>query len=255
MARPPIYPPVETTWRALGRLRERDETTPERMDDPDGDVDALERSYAHFRLVNLIVSNPRAVYRRWIRPTLSATRTRRVLDIGTGGADVPRALLRWAAADGLRLEVTAIDPDSRALDWALRQPAQPGLVLRRVTSDELARAGERFDLVMSNHVLHHADARQLGALLADSEQLVVEGGIAVHGDIERSRLGYLGFALGTLPFERNILAGSFIRADGLVSVRRSFTAAELAAALPPGWRVHRGFPSRLEVVWGEGPDA
>ncbi len=225
------------------------------MDDPDGDVEALERSYAHFRLVNLIVSNPRAVYRRWIRPTLSATATRRVLDIGTGGAALPRALLRWAEADGLRLEVTAIDPDSRALDWALRQPAHRGLVLRRVTSDELARAGERFDVVMSNHVLHHLDGRQLGALLADSERLVEQGGIAVHGDIERSRFGSLGFSLGTLPFDRNILAGSFIRADGLVSVRRSFTAAELAAVLPPGWRVRRGFPSRLEVVWGDGGDA
>jgi 2-polyprenyl-3-methyl-5-hydroxy-6-metoxy-1,4-benzoquinol methylase len=255
MARPTVYPPAEPTWRVLPLLRRRDDTVVERMDDPDGDVGALERSYEHFRLVNLVVSNQRAVYRRWIRPCLSATQTRRLLDIGTGGADVPRALLEWARADGLRLEITAIDPDSRALDWALRQPAVPGLMLRRVTSGELARAGERFDVVTSNHVLHHLDGRQLGALLADSEQLVADGGVVVHGDIERSRLGYLGFALGTLPFERNILAGSFIRADGLASVRRSHTAAELAAVLPPGWRVHRGFPSRLEVVWEAGSDA
>ena len=62
-----------------------------------------------------------------------------MLDIGTGGADLPRALLRWARADGLRLEVTAIDPDPRALDWALRAAAPSrGLVLRRVSSAELA---------------------------------------------------------------------------------------------------------------------
>jgi 2-polyprenyl-3-methyl-5-hydroxy-6-metoxy-1,4-benzoquinol methylase len=173
-----------------------------------------------------------------------------VLDIGTGGADVPRALLEWAHADGLRLEVTAIDPDSRALDWALRQPVRAGLVLRRVTSHELADAGERFDVVTSNHVLHHLDGHQFGALLADSERLTADGGIAVHGDIERSRLGYAGFWLGTLPFERNLLAGSYIRADGLTSIRRSHTATELATMLPPGWHVRRGFPSRLEVIWG-----
>ena len=234
-----------------GFLLERDEAATEQMDDPDCDVEALERTYARFRLINVVVSNQRAVYRRWVRPCLSPSQTRRVLDIGTGGADLPRALLRWARADGLRLEVTAIDPDPRALDWALRQPAEPGLVLRRVSSSELADAGERFDVVTSNHVLHHLDGREFGALLADSERLAGDGGIAVHGDIERTRLGYVGFALGTLPFERNLLAGSYIRADGLTSIRRSHTAAELAAALPRGWRVRRGIPSRLEVIWGD----
>jgi 2-polyprenyl-3-methyl-5-hydroxy-6-metoxy-1,4-benzoquinol methylase len=237
-----------------GFLAERDVSATELMDEPGGDVATLERTYERFRLVNAVVSNQRAVYRRWIRPSLSATEVRRVLDIGTGGADLPRALLRWARADGLRLEVTAIDPDERALDWALRQPAEPGLVLRRVSSGDLAAAGERFDVVTSNHVLHHLDGRQFGALLADSERLAGDGGIAVHGDIERTRLGYIGFALGTLPFERNLFAGSYIRPDGLTSIRRSHTAAELAAVLPAGWRVRRGIPSRLEVVWGA-PDA
>jgi 2-polyprenyl-3-methyl-5-hydroxy-6-metoxy-1,4-benzoquinol methylase len=235
---------------ARGFLAERDESATELMDEPGGDIAALERTYERFRLINAVVSNQRAVYRRWIRPCLSATEVRRVLDIGTGGADLPRALLRWARADGLRLEVTAIDPDPRALDWALRQPAEPGLVLRRVSSADLATAGERFDVVTSNHVLHHLDGRQFGALLADSERLAGGGGIAVHGDIERTRLGYVGFALGTLPFERNLFAGSYIRPDGLTSIRRSHTAAELAAVLPAGWRVRRGVPSRLEVVWG-----
>ena len=234
----------------LRSLRSRDADVVELMDDPECDVELLERTYERFRLVNMIVSNQRAVYRRWIRPCLSATETRRVLDVGTGGADLPRALLRWARADGLRLEVTAIDPDSRALDWVLRQPPERGLVLRRVTSHELADAGERFAVVTSNHVLHHLDGREFGALLADSERLGAGGGIAVHGDLERSRLGYAAFAVGTLPFERNLLAGSYIRADGLTSIRRSHTATELAAVLPPGWQVRRGFPSRLEVIWG-----
>lgn len=233
-----------------GFLAQRDESATELMDDPAADLGTLERTYARFVLVNRIVSNPGAVYRRWVRPCLSATETRRVLDIGTGGADLPRDLLRRARKDGLRLEVTAIDPDSRALDWAQRQPPAPGLVLRRVTSTELAVAGERFEVVMSNHVLHHLDGRALGELLADSERLARDGGVAVHGDIARTRLGYLGFALGTLPFEPNLLKGSYIRPDGLTSIRRSHTASELAPVLPPGWRVRSGFPSRLEVVWG-----
>lgn len=231
-------------------LARRDDAAVELMDDPGADLGMLWRTYDRFRLVNRFVSNQRAVYRRWIRPRLSPTRTRRVLDIGTGGSDLPRAMLAWAHREGLRLEVTAIDPDARAIAWARRRPPLPGLVLRQATSRELADAGERFDVVTSNHVLHHLDGRELGALLADSERLARDGGVAVHGDIERSRLGYALFALGTLPFARNLLAGSYIRADGLTSIRRSHTAAEFAAVLPSGWRVRRGFPSRLEVVWG-----
>ncbi|WP_308797628.1 methyltransferase domain-containing protein [Agromyces silvae] len=234
-------------------LAARDDAARELMDDPACDPAMLERTYERFGLVNAVVSGQRAVYRSWIRPRLRRRAAvgdiGRLLDVGTGGADLPRRLLRWAHADGLPLEIVAIDPDERAIDFARRRPPMPGLELRGVSTRELVTAGDWFDVVTSNHVLHHLDGRELGALLADSERLVAPGGVAVHGDIERTRHGYAAFWLGTLPFEPNLLRGSFIRPDGLTSIRRSHTAAELAAALPPGWRVRRGFPSRLEVVW------
>ena len=234
-------------------LRQRDDRAVERMDDPAADAAMLAKTYARFRLVNAVVSGEREVYRRWIRPRLSPVWTTRVLDIGTGSADLPRRLLRWARADGLRLEITAIDPDARAMDWARAQPPTRGLTLRQSLSSELVAEGERFTVVLSNHVLHHLDGREFGALLADSERLLVPGGIAVHGDIERSVFAYAGFWIGTLPFAANLLAGTYIRPDGLTSIRRSHTAAELARVLPAGWRVRRAFPSRLEVITG--PDA
>ncbi|AWB96595.1 hypothetical protein DCE93_13855 [Agromyces badenianii] len=231
-------------------LRARDADAREHMDGPGADPVMLEKTYERFRLVNAVVSGERAVYRRWVRPRLSPVWGTRLLDIGSGSADLPRRLLRWADDDGLRLEITAIDPDARAMRWASAQPPTPGLTLRRAVSGELVDAGEHFDLVLSNHVLHHLDGHELGALLRDSELLLGPGGLAVHGDIERTRLGYAGFWLGTLPFAGNLLAGSYIRPDGLTSIRRSHTAAELARVLPEGWAVRRAFPSRLELVWG-----
>ncbi|WP_022888965.1 methyltransferase domain-containing protein [Agromyces italicus] len=231
------------------RRRGRDDTVRERMDSPDADSAMLAKTYAQFGLVNAVVAGERAVYRDWVRPRLSPVWGTRLLDVGTGGAGLPRRLLRWAHAEGLRLEVTAIDPDARAIGWARAQPPTPGLTLLQTTSAVLADAGEHFDLVLSNHVLHHLDGQAFGALLADSERLAEFGGTVVHGDIERSRLASVGFALGTLPFASNLLRGSYIRADGLTSIRRSHTAGELAGVLPPGWRVRRAFPSRLEVVW------
>ena len=170
-----------------------------------------------------------------------------LLDIGSGGGDVARALARWAARDGLRLTVTAIDPDARAHAFASGEPPLPGLEFRRASSGDLVGAGERFDTVLSNHVLHHLSAGELGGLLVDSERL--SRVLVLHGDIERAPLAYLGFGLGTWPFFRR----SFIRADGLTSIRRSFTRAELAASVPPGWTVHREVPYRLMLRWSAPP--
>lgn len=235
--------------RALATLDRRDEHALELMDDPAADAAALDRTYRRFGLVNRIVSRPAAVYEEWVRPHLSTTRTSRLLDVGAGGGDLPREILRHAERDGLRLEVLAIDPDERAVRAASRF-AGSRLRVRTATTADLVAEGETFDVVWSNHVLHHLTAAELGGLLADTEQLVAPGGIAVHGDIERSRGAYLAFWAATLPFAFTVFAGSFIRPDGLTSIRRSHTAPELARAVPNGWRVKRGFPSRLELVWG-----
>lgn len=222
-------------------LRERAVDAAEIMDDPGSDPAKLRRTYAQFRFVNAVVSGWWTMYRREIRPLLSSTRTRTLLDIGSGGGDVARALSRWSADDGLLLAVTAIDPDPRAHDYALSLPRMPSLHFRRAFSSELVAEGARYDIVVSNHVLHHLTDRELGGLLFDSERLCLPGGRVLHADIERSAAAYLGFGLLTLPFPRN----SFIRPDGFTSIRRSYTAAELRAAVPPAWRVTREIPSRL----------
>jgi 2-polyprenyl-3-methyl-5-hydroxy-6-metoxy-1,4-benzoquinol methylase len=98
--------------------------------------------------------------------------------------------------------------------------------------------GAAFDLVISNHLLHHLSPEALQQLLADSEQLAPR---ALHNDIERSRLAYTAYMLATRP----IASGSFLHYDGSLSVRRSYTAAELRAVAPEGWRVERAAPYRL----------
>ena len=223
-------------------LARRDRGAVERMDAPDCDLQALERTYAHFRTVNALVAGWRLTYRRHLRPVLSRGRVTTVLDIGSGGGDLPRALARWAERDGYRVQITAIDPDPRAHGWATAQPHVEGITFRRAFSHELVAEGRSFDMVISNHLLHHLDDAQLQALLADSQRLARLR--VVHSDIARSRWAYLFFAVGTWPFFR----GSFIREDGLTSIRRSYTAEELEAVVPSGWRVERQRPWRNLLV-------
>nr|WP_276612359.1 class I SAM-dependent methyltransferase [Kineococcus vitellinus] len=219
-------------------LGARDRTAVELMDDPDCDLPALERTYAHFRVVNAVVAGWQLAYRRHVRPLLRDDRVTTVLDVGCGGGDLARALARWARRDGRRAQVTGIDPDPRAHAWAVRQPPVPGVSFRCAHSSDLVAEGRRFDLVVSNHVLHHLDEDGLRTLLEDSRALARDR--VAHSDIARGAWAYRLFSLGSRP----LAAGSFVREDGLTSIRRSYTPAELAAAAGPGWRVERPWPAR-----------
>jgi 2-polyprenyl-3-methyl-5-hydroxy-6-metoxy-1,4-benzoquinol methylase len=224
-------------------LRVRAQDAVEIMDSPLCDPAMLTRTYRDFRVVNAVVSGWRHIYRTSIRPALSTTTDTTLLDVGSGGGDLSRSLARWAARDGLRLTVTGIDPDARAHDFATGRPAVAGLSFRRALSSELVAESARFDFVISNHVLHHLRAAELTGLLVDSQALARRR--VVHADLERSTWAYLGFGLATRPFFRH----SYIRPDGLTSIRRSYTASELRAAVPAGWTVTRGRPSRLVLGW------
>lgn len=229
----------------------------ELMDDPHADERMLERTYERFGLINAVVSRWRSVYRRDIRPRAQhSQRPIRLLDVGAGGGDVSRAIAAWAKRDSLDVQVTALDADARAIGWARgRGGAQADEVEYRCAyTAELADAGERFDVVISNHLLHHLTGDELPALLSDCVRLVHGDGLVLHRDIERSRFAYAAFAVGTWPFAKNLLADSFIRADGLTSIRRAYTASELASVVPAGWQIRRAFPARLELRW-EAADA
>ncbi|MGP4032005.1 class I SAM-dependent methyltransferase [Pseudarthrobacter sp. 1C304] len=213
----------------------------EEMDLPGCDPARLDRTYAQFAVVNRAVSGWRGIYVSRIRPGLRQGTPATLLDIGCGGGDVPVMLAHWAAKDSLRLEVTAIDPDPRASRFAAARHAAAGVTFRQATAADLAAEGLSFDLVVSNHVLHHLAEDELPGFLAESAALC--HGTVIHNDLRRSPAAYALFYAGALPF-----TGSYIRQDGLTSIRRSYTTAELQAAAPPGWNVRRRAPFRNLLV-------
>ncbi|MEH0108256.1 class I SAM-dependent methyltransferase [Tersicoccus sp. MR15.9] len=236
-------------------LRRRSVDEPELMDDPACDPVALNATYRLFGVINPLVAGWRPVYRQRLRPVLQAAaaagRPATLLDVGCGGGDVARALAHWAARDRIDVAVTAIDPDPRAHAWASAHDGGAGLTYRVAASGDLVAANERYDVVVSNHVLHHLDPAELTALLEDTVALT--RGVAVHNDLRRSRAAWLLYWVGTLPLVR---ARTFLRFDGLLSIRRSYRPGELAAVVPAGWRVERQRFFRLLAMHngtGNGP--
>ena len=218
----------------------------ELMDDPHADIGMLERTYRRFRLVNALVSRPRLLYRQDILPRARRGPIR-ILDIGAGGGDVCRMIAARARRAGLEVEITALDADERAIRWAAEHDGGAGIAYRCAFSSDLVAEGEQFDVVFSNHVLHHLTGAELDGLLRDSEALVGSGGVVVHRDIARTRLAYVLYDVATWILAGTLFRGSFIREDGLISIRRSYTRGELASVVPSGWTVRFGLPSRLEL--------
>lgn len=217
----------------------RDETLTELMDDPHCDPQRLHATLRRFGVVNRMVSGWDAVYRSTLRPLLAGLdREGRVLDIGSGGGDVVARLARLARRDGLQVRWTGADPDPRALAVA-RERSAPGLTFEAADADELVRRGDQYDAVISNHVIHHLDRDELRRFTSASLQLATS--TVLHGDIARSRLAYALFAAGITP----VAPGTFLRTDGLRSIRRSYVAGELATELGSPWTVSEPAPFRL----------
>ena len=223
-------------------LAVRDADVAELMDDPACDPQRLAATLRRFDTVNRLVSGWGDVYRSRLRPHLASLgRPARVLDLGCGGGDLLVRLSRLATRDGLEVDWVGADPDRRAIAVAQERRVS-GVSFRCTDAATLRSEGARFDAVLSNHVLHHLSA--VGLRSFADESLALSDGIVVHSDIRRSRLAYGLYTVAVTPFA----PGTFLRTDGLRSIRRSYRANELERALGSPWRVAAASPFRILAV-------
>lgn len=187
--------------------------------------------------------------RRW-RANWTGERAITVLDVGTGAADIPRALVLWARAAGLEMRVTGIDvvPDIAA---AARHRVRgvPEITIEQVGLDAIAASGRRFDYVTASLFLHHVPAARVGDALRALDRLATRGVIV--GDLRRSPVSF-----AAVGFLSAVAGNQVVRHDGPLSVRRAFTVNELASLAERAGlgylRARREGPFRVSLV-GEKP--
>lgn len=146
-----------------------------------------------------------------------------VLDVGTGGADVPLSLVRWGKKHGFRFQITAVDSTPVIAEIA-RENVVSHPEIRVLEEDffSLAQRGGKFDLVIASLFLHHMPDAQLTAVLKCCDAMATRG--IVISDLSRSRVAYWAVSLLTSLFGNRVA-----QYDGRISVRRAFTVKELDA--------------------------
>ncbi len=225
-------------------LTKRNGQLTELMDNPDCDKELLFNTYRQFSTLNKLISGWRGLYKSLIRPAIRKHSDNfSLLDIGCGGGDLLRFLDLLAKKDGFEGSFVGIDPDPHALEFISKQQWPANITFHQTTAAELLKTGQTFDIVISNHLVHHLNREQLAGLCEEAERLASQK--VIFNDIERSDLGYILFlSSASLIFHK-----SFIVPDGLTSIKRSYRKQELQAALPAGWSVHRKFPYRLIAIY------
>ncbi len=146
----------------------------------------------------------------------------RVIDLGTGSADIPLAIVRWARGAGLHVQVTAVDAHQTTLDLAREQVGDdPDIEL--VCADALALM-ERFepgafDYAHAGMFLHHLADIEVMTILRVMDRLSTRG--LIWNDLVRGPVEAAAIRLLTLG------RSAMVRHDGAVSVAAGFTRREV----------------------------
>jgi 2-polyprenyl-3-methyl-5-hydroxy-6-metoxy-1,4-benzoquinol methylase len=172
----------------------------------------------------------------------------RMLDVATGGGDVPVRIWRRANRRGIPLEVAGCDFSPTAIEHARRYAAERGAKVDFFQRDALAdRLPEGYDVVTCSLFLHHLDEDQALTLLRHMREAA--GRVALVNDLARGRAGWWAAVVGS----RILTRSPVVHVDARLSVEGALTPDEaLALARRAGWdgaRVRRKFPFRYLLSW------
>ncbi len=207
---------------------------PERIDDPSQPFAEVEASMRDVALSNCLFGGTQTILfhvARLLRDVPPHTPIR-ILDIATGSADIPSALLAWGRRRELNLTVIGVDNQGTMLHMA--QAASPDISLVQADALTLPFPPGTFDLALCALAFHHLGFDASVKLLAAMDRLTTRGFVV--SDLKRDKPTLWGVEAAMAA----VKAHPITRHDAPASVRRAFTVPEYRrmVALSGVQRVH-----------------
>jgi len=193
---------------------------PELMDDPALDPAEHRRALAGLARINAVSGSAGVLWPAVRKLATELNRPLRVLDIATGAGDVPAELHRQALRAGLSIEFAGCDVSPVALDVATRRGSGVRFFPLDVLTDPLPTG---YDVFTCSLFLHHLDEPDAVAVLRKMRE--ANPRLILVNDLERSRFNYWAVWAASRLFSRSRV----VHADGPLSIRGAFTAAEMRA--------------------------
>lgn len=201
----------------------RAEGVTELIDEPSIAIEELSANLQDLERVNRLFGGTHLIL-RYLRPMLRRAQSAEVhiLDVATGGADIPAAIVRWARGQRLRIRIVGVDKNPQVLRVSQERIRDyPEIRLEQADALALPYPPGSFDVVLCSLALHHLTYAE-GIGLLSSLDTIGRWGFIVN-DLRRSWHGYLLTRLAMHLFCR----GRLVRHDGPISIRRAYTLSEL----------------------------
>lgn len=221
----------------------------EMIDAPDQPLADMDASMSDLARINALFGGTRAVIAetaRILRTTGPAQSTVRILDIGAGSGDIPRALAAWARVAGVDISIVAVDNLENMLRIASAKTQEANIAYLQADALALPFAPASFDIATCNLMFHHLGLERSARVLAEMDRLSTRGFVAT--DLRRDRLSLALVSAGIAL----VVAHPFTRHDGPASVRRAFTPREyekiIALSGVQGVRMTSTWYSRMVLV-------
>jgi SAM-dependent methyltransferase len=171
-----------------------------------------------------------------------------MLDIATGGGDIPLRLWRWARRAGVSLEIDACDRSEVAVAYARERAAAAAAAVRFFPCDAIRDplpAG--YDAVVCSLFLHHLDEAEAVTLLR--RMAAAASRLLLVNDLLRCPQGYLLAHLATRLLSRCPV----VHIDGPRSVQGAFVLDEVRSLVARAGLVRATlvgrWPCRFLLSW------
>lgn len=213
------------------------------LDDDTVDATTRLRSLADVSRSNRLFGGRRAAVAAVDAAIATSTGPVTLLDVGTGLADIPAEVARRSAGRGIRVTTIGID---EAVD-VFREARTCLTHAVCAGARALPFRDDSIDIVLCSQLLHHFADDDLPTIIAELDRVARRR--VIIADLRRSWTAATGFWLASFP----LLFHHVTRHDGVVSVLRGFTPAELRRAVvrtvgaEPA--IDRWLGFRLTVSW------